>query len=99
MRRWSFPSGFEGCLFIILFLPALTKCNLKPFALEEENPNTGRKEPVNLDSVSQGCENSPVICENWSTREPETWVPPSQGGTLLQFVDATATEEDCVHGL
>ena len=58
---------------------------------------TKKKEnSVNLDSVSQGCENSPMICENWSAHEPETWVPPSQGGTLVQYMDATVTKEDCV---
>ena len=34
-----------------------------------------------------------MICEKWSAREPETWVPPSQGGTLP--MDATVTKEDC----
>ncbi len=56
----------------------------------------GRKASVNLDSVTQGCENSPMICENWSAHEPETWVPPSQGRTLVQYMDATVTKEACV---
>jgi len=34
-----------------------------------------------------------MIFENWSAHEPETWVPPSQGGTLP--MDATVTKEDC----
>jgi len=37
-----------------------------------------------------------VICEKWSAREPEAWVPPSQGGTLVQYMDATVTKEDWV---
>ena len=56
----------------------------------------GRKDSVNLDSVTQGCENIPMIFENQSAREPETWVPPSQGETLLQYMDATVTKEHCV---
>jgi len=40
-----------------------------------------KNDSVHLDSVSQGCENSPRILENCSTREPEIWVPPSHGGT------------------
>ena len=91
MSRWSLPSGFEGCLFCLVwpketcYLPL----NRKPLIREE-------KHSVNLDSVTQGCENSPMIFENWSTCEPEIWVPPSQSGTLLQYVDATKTKEDCV---
>lgn len=77
-------------------MSGLAKGSLKLFAFEKENPNTGRKDSVNLNSVTQGCENSPMIFENWSTREPETWVAPSQGGTSLQYMDATVTKEDCV---
>jgi len=33
-----------------------------------------RKDSVNLDSFTQGCEKSPVIFENQSAPEPETWV-------------------------
>ena len=57
------------------------------------------KDPVNLDSVTQGCENSPMIFENWSTREPEIWVPASHGGTLRQFKDATETKRTVCNGL
>lgn len=66
------------------------------FAFEQEDPNGGEKDSINLDSVTQGCENSSMIFESWSTREPETWVPPSQGRNLLQYVDITETKEDCV---
>ena len=59
----------------------------------------GRKASVNLDSVTQGCENSPMIFENWSTREPEIWAPPSHSGTLLQHVDATETKRAVCNGL
>ena len=59
----------------------------------------GRKASVNLDSVTQGCENSPMICESQSACEPKTWVPPSQGGTLLQHVDATETKRTVRNGL
>ena len=47
---------------------------------------------VNLDSVTQGCKNSSKIFENQTACDPETWVPPSQGGILLQYVDATETK-------
>ena len=40
-----------------------------------------KNDSVHLDSVTQGCEGSPMIFENCSTREPEIWVPPSHGGT------------------
>ena len=56
----------------------------------------GEKDSVNLDSVTQGCEISPMIFENWSTCEPEIWVPPSHSETLLQYVDVMETKEDCV---
>ena len=48
----------------------------------------GRKASVNLDSGTQGGENRPMICEGQSACEPKPWVPPSQGGTLLQHVGA-----------
>lgn len=64
---------------------------------KEVYPIWREKDSVHLDSVTQGCENSPMtFSEDQSAREPETWVPPSQGGTLLQNVDATVTKEDCV---
>ena len=76
--------------FFCLVLPKKVK-NYLP--LNRKTPIRGKKKKnaVNLDSVTQGCENSPMIFENWSAHEPETWVPPSQGGTLLQYVDATVT--------
>ena len=56
----------------------------------------GQKDSVNMDSVTQGCENSPMIFENWSTREPEIWVPPSHSGILLRHFCSHRNKEDCV---
>lgn len=56
----------------------------------------GRKDSVKLDSVIQGCKNSPTVFENQSACEPKFWVPPSQSRNLLQYMDATVTKEDCV---
>ena len=61
-----------------------------------EGKKNNNENSVNLDSVTQGCENSPTIFEKWSACEPEIWVPLFHGGTSLQYVDATVTKEDCV---
>ena len=37
-----------------------------------------------------------MMFENWSACEPEIWVPLFHGGTLLQYVDATVSKENCV---
>ena len=58
--------------------------------------NNSNENSVNLDSVTQGCESSPMIFENRSACEPEIWAPPSHGGTSLQYVDAPVTKEDGV---
>ena len=65
----------------------------------KRTPIWDRKDSVNLDSVNQGHENSSMIFENWWTREPEIWFPPSHGGTLLQHVDATETKRTVRNGL
>ena len=56
----------------------------------------GGKDLVNLDSVIHGCKNSPMIFENRSACELGAGIPPSRGGTLLPYVDATVTKEACV---
>lgn len=59
----------------------------------------GRKDLVNLDSVIHGCKNSPMIFENRSACELGAGIPPSRGGTLLPYVDATVTKEACDEGV
>ena len=71
----------------------------KLFAFEWENPETGRKTQLTWTVLPQGFKNSPTICGNQLAPKLETWTPPSQTGTLLQYVDdllvATTTKEDC----
>ena len=64
--------------------------------MNRKTPVWGEKDSVNLDSVTQGHENSPTIFGNWSTREPEIQVPPSHSGTSLQYVDDTETKQGYV---
>ena len=72
MSRWSLPSGVEGCLFCLVWPQEAKGClplNRRPLMWEE-------RDSVNLDSVTQGWENGPMILENWSTHEPEIWLHP-----------------------
>ena len=72
MSRWSLPSGVEGCLFCLVWPQEAKGClplNRRPLIREE-------RDSVNLDSVTQGWENGPMILENWSTHEPEIWLHP-----------------------
>ncbi|NXW52150.1 POL3 protein, partial [Nyctiprogne leucopyga] len=72
----------------------------KLFAFEWENPDSGRKAQLTWTVLPQGFKNSPTIFGNQLAKELESWIPPDNKGTLLQYVDdlliATETKESCV---
>ncbi|XP_009981526.1 PREDICTED: uncharacterized protein LOC104376617 [Tauraco erythrolophus] len=69
------------------------------FALEWENPNSGRKTQLTWTVLPQGFKNSPTIFGDQLARELELWERPPGNGILLQYVDdiliATEKREEC----
>ncbi|NXC45273.1 POK8 protein, partial [Penelope pileata] len=72
----------------------------KLFALEWENPQSGRKIQLAWTVLPQGFKNSPTIFETQLVKDLEQWERPKGKGTVLQYVDdilvATKTREQCL---
>ncbi|KFP55425.1 hypothetical protein N322_09252, partial [Cariama cristata] len=93
---WFTVLDFKDAFFCL----ALAKESQRLFAIERENPDTGRKTQLTRTVLPQGFTNSHTSFGNQPAQELKIWSPPSQSGTLLQYVDdlliATETKEDCI---
>ncbi|KFR11835.1 hypothetical protein N306_05260, partial [Opisthocomus hoazin] len=83
----------------VFFCLSLASNSQNLFAFEWENPDSGRKTQLTWTVLPQGFKNSPTIFGKQLARDLEKWNPPTQRGTLLQYVDdlliAAETEGDC----